>query len=154
NHPIRRGRFVTFYGATGGGQRSLLLMLMGLIRPTAGDVVCDDWRVFDHLRAWNRNIGYVSQTAYISPASVRENVAFGVRPDKVDDARVWRALEMAAARSFVESLPQGLDTPLRAGGTRLSGGQRQRIVIARALYHDPDVVIFDEATAALDNITE
>lgn len=151
---IQRGQFVSFCGESGGGKSTLLMLLMGLIRPTDGDVVCDDWSVFDHIRAWHRNIGYVSQTAYISPASVRENVAFGVRPDKVDDARVWRALEMAAARSFVESLPQGLDTPLRAGGTRLSGGQRQRIVIARALYHDPDVVIFDEATAALDNITE
>lgn len=151
---IPRGQFVSFCGESGGGKTTLLMLLMGLVRPSQGEVLCDDWSVFDHIRAWHRNIGYVSQAAYISPASVRQNVAFGVPPDEVDDAKVWRALEMAAAREFVEALPQGLDTGLRAGGTRLSGGQRQRIVIARALYHDPDVVVFDEATAALDNITE
>jgi ABC-type multidrug transport system fused ATPase/permease subunit len=151
---IERGQFVSFCGESGGGKSTLIMLLMGLLRPTQGVVSCDDWNVHEHIRVWHRNIGYVGQAAYISATTVRQNVAFGIAPEKIDDAKVWAAIDLAAAREFVEALPKGLDTELRGRGLRLSGGQRQRIIIARALYHDPDVVVFDEATAALDNVTE
>jgi ATP-binding cassette, subfamily B, bacterial PglK len=151
---VPRGSFVSFCGESGSGKSTLVMVLMGLMRPGRGAVLCDGWSVFDHIRSWQGSIGYVGQSSYLSYGNVRDNVAFGVPPAEVDDDRVWTALELAAARGFVEGLPQRLDTMLASGASRLSGGQRQRIIIARALYHDPDVVVFDEATAALDNVTE
>jgi ATP-binding cassette, subfamily B, bacterial PglK len=151
---IKRGQFASFCGPSGSGKSTLVMLLVGLLKPTSGDVRCDEWNVFEHIRAWQKNIGYVGQFAYLSAASVRQNVAFGVAPADIDDARVWAALELAAARTFVEQLAEGLATELADEGGGLSGGQRQRILIARALYHDPDIVVFDEATAALDNVTE
>lgn len=154
NLRIPRGDFVSLCGESGGGKSTLAMLLMGLLEPTDGRVLCDDWSVFEHIRAWQKNIGYVGQAPYLATATVRENVAFGEDSAQVSDDKCWAALELAAARSFVEELPKGLDTQLSAHSGGLSGGQRQRIVIARALYHDPEVIVFDEATAALDNLTE
>jgi len=151
---IKRGQFASFCGPSGSGKSTLVMLLVGLLKPNGGQVRCDDWSVFEHIRAWQRNIGYVGQFAYLSAASVRQNVAFGLPSAEIDDERVWAALELAAARGFVEELPLGLETELTDEGGGLSGGQRQRILIARALYHDPEIVVFDEATAALDNVTE
>ena len=94
------------------------------------------------------------QAIYLADDSIRRNVAFGLLDDEIDDARVWRALTMARLRDFVESLPAGLDAPIGERGVRISGGQRQRLGIARALYHDPEVLVMDEATTALDSETE
>lgn len=151
---IPRGGFVSFCGESGSGKSTILLLIMGLLRATEGQVLCDGRNVNHHVRIWQKGIGYVGQSAYLSGGTVVENVAFGVAPEKVDMGKVWRALELAAAKDFVLALPHQENTNLRDGGERLSGGQRQRIVIARALYHDPDIVVFDEATAALDNLTE
>ena len=90
----------------------------------------------------------------MSDDSIRDNIAFGVERDKIDDARVWEVLEEAQMKKFVEALPEGLDTSTGDRGVRISGGERQRLGIARALYHDPDILVFDEATSALDNATE
>lgn len=151
---IDRGTFVSFCGSSGGGKSTLLLLIMGIMRPQSGSIECDGRDIFTFMRSWHRNIGYVGQHVFIASASVKENVAFGVPKTRIDNKKVWRALEQAAAADFVRELPKGLNEPLKDGGARLSGGQRQRISIARALYHDPDIIVFDEATAALDNITE
>lgn len=151
---IKRGTFVAFCGPSGGGKSTLALLLMGLYRPQSGTVMCDDWDVFQHIRAWHKNIGYVGQDLYLPARSVRANVAFAVPQEEVDDARVWECLRLANADEFVRGLSKELDFVIQRSGRNLSGGQRQRILIARALYNDPDVLVFDEATAALDNITE
>ena len=106
-------------------------------------------------RAWQRAIGYVPQAIFLTDESVASNIAFGLPPEAIDRAAVERAARIAELHDFVMAeLPQGYDTPVGERGVRLSGGQRQRIGIARALYHDPDVLILDEATCALDNLTE
>lgn len=151
---IPRGSFVSLCGPSGGGKSTLVLLMMGMLTPTSGEVLCDGERVHRQIQAWHRRLGYVAQKLYLTGRSVRENVAFGRPVSEIDDAKVWRALELASAADFVRNLPEGLDTVLRESGARLSGGQAQRIVIARALYKEPEILFFDEATAALDNLTE
>lgn len=151
---IKAGSFVAFCGESGGGKSTLLLLLMGMMRPTSGRILCDGKDVQQHIRAWHRQIGYVGQDLWLSNTSVRHNVAIGIVNERIDDAAVERALRQAAAWDFVAELPQGPRTLIRGNGSRFSGGQRQRVVIARALYHDPRVLMFDEATSALDTATE
>lgn len=151
---IHRGQNVAICGPSGGGKSTLLLILMGIMKPTKGKVTCDGWSVHEHIQAWHSNIGYVGQSPFLVGRTVRENVGFGIEPEQIDDEKVWRALSLASAADFVRELPGELDSVVGEGGTRLSGGQRQRLVLARALYEEPDILILDEATAALDNNTE
>lgn len=151
---IPKGAFVGICGPSGGGKSTLVMLLLGLIRPSEGQILCDDWNIHEHIRAWHKNVGYISQKMYVAHRTIRENVAFAVPKEEIDDKRVWHALKLAAADDFVKKLPKKLGYQLKEEGSNLSGGQRQRLIIARALYDDPDVLIFDEATAALDNVTE
>jgi ABC-type multidrug transport system fused ATPase/permease subunit len=107
-----------------------------------------------NLRGWQDQIGYVPQSIFLTDDTLRRNVAFGLAPEKIDEAAIQSAIRAAQLEEFVASLPDGLDTVVGERGVRLSGGQRQRIGIARALYHDPPVLVLDEATSALDTLTE
>jgi ABC-type multidrug transport system fused ATPase/permease subunit len=104
--------------------------------------------------SWFRSIGYVPQNPFISNDTVRRNVAFGLHEERIDDERVWHALERAGLADVGRALPEGLDTMMGDRGLRLSGGQRQRLSIARAFYDDPKLLVLDEATSALDTLTE
>jgi ABC-type multidrug transport system fused ATPase/permease subunit len=143
-------------GGTGAGKTTLVDLLLGLLQPTAGEIRIDGKRIDrNNMRSWQKNIGYVPQSIYLSDATIAENIAFGLRGDEIDTARIEMAGRMAALHDFVTNeLPDGYNTFVGERGVRLSGGQRQRIGIARALYHDPDMLIFDEATSALDTLTE
>jgi ATP-binding cassette, subfamily B, bacterial PglK len=151
---IRQGHWVGLIGSTGAGKTTLVDLILGLLVPSSGRILVDGRNLRDNLAGWQRNIGYVPQTVYLIDDSVRRNVAFGVPTDEIVDERVWQALRAAQADHLVRSLPGELDAIVGEHGDRLSGGERQRLGIARALYHDPGVLVIDEATANLDPVTE
>ena len=151
---IRRGESVGIVGATGAGKSTLVDVLLGLLRPTSGRVLLDGEDLTGYERAWQRLIGYVPQDPYLLDDTLRRNIAFGIPDAMIDEQRLARACTLAQLDDFVRQLPDGLETMVGEDGVRLSGGQRQRVAIASALYQDPAVLVFDEATAALDNQTE
>ena len=151
---IPAGSSVAFVGPTGAGKSTLIDHIIGLLVPMSGSVQVDGHDLQSQLEAWHAQLGYIPQSIYLSDDSLGANVAFGVRPEEIDEARVWQCLEIAQLADFVREQPVGLGALVGERGIRLSGGQRQRIGIARALYHDPPVLILDEATAALDSQTE
>ena len=142
-------------GATGSGKSTAIDILLGLITPQSGVLRVDGEALSGQaLRAWQNNMGFVPQSIFLSDASIRENIAFGLPPGEIDDERVKRASKMALLDEFLDRLQNGLETGVGERGIQLSGGQRQRIGIARALYDDADVLVLDEATSSLDGITE
>ena len=151
---IPKSQSVALVGPSGGGKTTTADIILSLLHPTQGCVTVDGVDVADHLYTWRRKFGYIPQSIYLIDDSIRKNVAFGVADDEIDDEAVWHSLEDAQLKEFVMSLPEGLDTKVGERGTRISGGQRQRIGIARALYRNPEILVFDEATSALDNDTE
>jgi ATP-binding cassette, subfamily B, bacterial PglK len=148
------GESVGIVGATGSGKSTLVALLLGLLPPTSGRVLLDGEPLEGRERAWQRLIGYVPQDPYVLDDTLRRNVAFGVPDALIDEHRLARACSLAQLDDLIKQLPRGMDTEVGEHGARLSGGQRQRLAIARALYHEPAVLVFDEATAALDNQTE
>jgi ATP-binding cassette, subfamily B, bacterial PglK len=151
---VERGATVGFVGGSGAGKTTLVDVLLGLLPPDRGEVRVDGVNIRTNLRGWQDQIGYVPQSVYLTDDTLRGNVAFGLRDQDIDDDAVERALEAAQLRELVEELPNGMHTVVGERGVRLSGGQRQRIGIARALYHDPAVLVLDEATSSLDSATE
>lgn len=151
---IERGTTVAFVGPTGAGKTTAVDILLGLIRPTSGAVRIDDEAITEQEPRWQSRLGYVPQFIYLADLTIRENIAFGLPSELVDDAKIWKALEFSAIDDFVRQLPEGINTRVGERGVMLSGGQRQRIGIARALYFDPELLVMDEATSALDSETE
>jgi ABC-type multidrug transport system fused ATPase/permease subunit len=155
NLTIPKGARIGFVGSTGSGKSTTLDLLMGLLTPTEGELLVDGQPISgNRLRAWQRSIAHVPQSIYLTDATLAENIAFGVPPDKIDLLRVQQAARQAQIADFIEGSPQGYQAYVGERGIRLSGGQRQRIGIARALYKQASVLVFDEATSALDNATE
>ncbi|RKD23176.1 ABC transporter [Ammoniphilus oxalaticus] len=148
------GQSVAFIGESGAGKTTIVDAILGLLEPEKGEILVDGKRIQDQKLAWQQKIGYIPQSIFLSDDTIRGNVAFGIEQDQVSDEEVWRALDQAKLKEFVQSLPNQLDTAVGERGVRLSGGQRQRVGIARALYHNPEILFMDEATSALDNQTE
>ena len=151
---IGKGEAVGIIGHSGAGKSTLVDILLGLLQPTAGEVLVDGLDIQHNLRSWQDHIGYVPQTIYLVDDTLARNVAFGLPDDKVDHDAVARSIKAAQLDEFVASLPDGINTIVGERGVRLSGGQRQRIGIARALYNDPEILVLDEATSSLDTETE
>jgi ATP-binding cassette subfamily C protein len=152
---IERGQSVGLVGATGAGKSTLVNVLLGLLEPQEGRLRADGTDVHADLRAWQSYLGYIPQSIFLLDDTIRRNVAFGVPDAEIDDEEVWEALYAAQVGDFImNELPEGIATTVGEDGVRLSGGQRQRVGLARAIYHNPDVLVMDEATSDLDNETE
>lgn len=147
---------VGFVGSTGSGKTTTIDIILGLLQPQSGAILVDGNVINEsNLRSWQKVIGYVPQQIYLADTTIAENIAFGVESKKIDIDAIQRAAKIANLHDFINNeLTDGYQTKVGERGVRLSGGQRQRIGIARALYHDPQILIFDEATSALDNLTE
>ncbi|WP_043515949.1 ABC transporter ATP-binding protein [Halomonas sp. BC04] len=152
---IPASQVIGLVGASGSGKSTAIDMLLGLIEPDKGQLLIDGKPLAEEQkRAWQNSLGFVPQSIFLADASIRENIAFGLPPEKINEQRVERAAGMAHLDELLAQLPKGLDTRVGERGIQLSGGQRQRIGIARALYDDAKVLVLDEATSALDGITE
>jgi len=150
NLEINKGEAIGITGPSGCGKTTLINIILGLLNPKVGNVLINDEAIFRCLSIWRSIIGYVPQSIALIDASIKNNIAFGLENKNIDINKVWKALEEANLTDFVKSLSDGLDTFIGENGIRLSGGQRQRLGLARALYREPQVLVFDEATSSLD----
>ncbi|MFA6165715.1 MAG: ABC transporter ATP-binding protein [Gemmatimonadaceae bacterium] len=151
---LKVGEAIGVVGPTGAGKSTLVDLIVGLLIPATGRVLVDGVDVTRNPMRWRQKIGYVPQSIFLLDDTLRRNVAMGIPDDEIEEQAVVRAIQMAQLDRLVDAWPEGLSTVLGERGIRLSGGERQRVGIARALYHDPDLLVFDEATAALDGVTE
>jgi len=151
---IRKGEFIGICGPTGGGKSTMVDIIAGLLQPTSGQVLVDGNPLEDHPAWWYAELGVVSQSVYLMDDTMRRNIAFGQSDEEIDEEQLRRSIRRAQLEDVVADLPDGIDTIIGERGVRLSGGQRQRVAVARALYREPSVIIFDEGTSALDASTE
>ncbi len=151
---IQKGQSIALIGKSGSGKTTLVDIILGLLEPKAGDILVDGKSIYSNLRSWQDMVGYIPQSIFLIDDTVERNIAFGVPDQLIDAARMDKAIKAAQLEELVTQLPEGIKTQVGERGIRLSGGQRQRIGIARALYHEREILVLDEATSALDNETE
>ena len=154
NLEIKIGETIGIIGSSGQGKSTFVDLLNGLFKPSAGKILVNELDINNNLKSWNKNIGYVSQNIFLIDDTIEKNIVFGRDEEKIDKKALDKAIKNAQLNNFVSELPNGLNTMVGENGIQISGGQKQRIGIARALYHNPDVLIFDEATSSLDVQTE
>lgn len=151
---IKKGQSIALIGRSGSGKTTLVDILLGLLDPKTGDILVDGISIYNNIRSWQNMIGYIPQSIFLIDDTVERNIAFGVPDQLIDGEKINQAIKAAQLEELISQLPQGIKTEVGERGVRLSGGQRQRIGIARALYHEREILVLDEATSALDNETE
>lgn len=151
---IPKGKSVAFIGPSGAGKTTLADIILGVLSAQKGSIMVDGHPINAMSKSWHQKVGYIPQTIFLMDDTIRNNIAFGIEPTKINEEQLTEAIAGAQLKDFIDSLPDGVDTEIGERGVRLSGGQRQRIGIARALYFNPEILVLDEATSALDNDTE
>ncbi|WP_342586718.1 ABC transporter ATP-binding protein [Limnoraphis robusta] len=151
---LEKGQSIAFIGKSGAGKTTLVDVILGLLVPQSGDIQVDGQSIYKNLRSWQNLIGYIPQSIFLIDDTLERNIAFGLPDHLIDENKLNKAIEGAQLKEVVANLPEGMKTRVGERGVRLSGGQRQRVGIARALYHEREILVLDEATSALDNETE
>lgn len=151
---IRKGESIAFVGKSGAGKTTLVDIILGLLLPQTGDILVDGNSIYNQLDRWRNMIAYIPQSIFLTDESIERNIAFGVPEHLINRSKVDRAIKVAQLDEVVNALPNGVNTTVGERGILLSGGQRQRVGIARAIYHDSEILVLDEATSALDSETE
>lgn len=151
---IEKNKSIGIIGPSGSGKTTLVDLLLGLYEPFEGDITVDNISIYKNPKAWMKNVSYISQEVFLIDASIKNNIALGINDNKIDEKKLFKAVKLAQLTQFVAELDDGLDTLIGERGARISGGQKQRIALARSFYFDRQVIIMDEATAAIDNKTE
>ena len=151
---IRKGSTIGIKGSSGSGKSTFIDLFVALHKPLHGQILVDGESIFENINGWRDNIGYVSQFIFLSDTTISENIAFGKKKENIDYDQLEKVIKMAQLSTFIKGLPDGIESKVGESGIMLSGGQKQRIGIARALYNNPEILVFDEATSSLDNDTE
>ncbi|NER78834.1 MAG: ABC transporter ATP-binding protein [Leptolyngbya sp. SIO1D8] len=151
---IKRGESIGLIGSSGAGKTTLVDVILNLLTPEFGDIQVDGKSIYKNLSGWQKLVGYIPQSIFLLDDTIEQNIAFGIPKHDIDSDRLGYAIKAAQLETLIQDLPQGTHTSVGERGVRLSGGQRQRIGIARALYHQREILVLDEATSALDNETE
>jgi ABC-type bacteriocin/lantibiotic exporter with double-glycine peptidase domain len=154
NLEINKGQMIGIVGESGSGKSTLIDLITGIQAPTSGDITIDGVNIWKDINSWQKIVGYVSQDIYLRDASLIENIAFGIDPKDINMNQIKKVLEIAKLKEKIDSMPNGVNSSFGELGVQLSGGQKQRVGIARALYSDPEILIFDESTSSLDSKTE
>tara|TARA_Y100000768_G_scaffold333690_1_gene273933 strand:- start:66438 stop:68186 length:1749 start_codon:yes stop_codon:yes gene_type:complete len=154
NIEIKKNQVIGLIGPTGSGKSTIINIICGLLKPSEGKILVDDVESDLNSLAWQNQIGYVSQSIYLSDDSIRKNIAFGIKEDEINDLNLQKSIKDSELEQFISNLKMGLDTQVGERGSRVSGGQLQRLGIARALYNNPNILVLDEATSSLDVDTE
>ena len=151
---IKPGQKIGFIGKSGAGKSTLIDLILGLIKPTKGNIFVDGLNLNENLKPWQKLIGYVPQDIYLLDDTIKNNIAFGLNANDINQEVISKSIELSRLKDYVNSLEKKENTVVGNRGIRVSGGQKQRIGIARALYHGPRILILDEATSSLDTINE
>jgi len=151
---IKLGQKIGIIGKSGAGKSTLIDLILGLLKPTKGKIFVDGLNIDHNLGDWQKQIGYVPQDIYLLDDTIRNNIAFGLSEKNINREAILNSIKLSRLEDYVSSLEKKEDSIIGNRGIKLSGGQKQRVGIARALYHDPQILIMDEATSSLDTINE
>ncbi len=151
---LRKGESIALVGKSGSGKTTLVDIVLGLLQPEQGDIKVDGQSIYQDIRGWQNLLGYIPQSIFLTDSTIEQNIAYGVPPEEIDAERLQAAITAAQLEDLIDKMPDGVKTEVGERGVRVSGGQRQRIGIARALYHNREILVLDEATSALDTETE